>query len=64
MMTAGDLSRLLGDIATAVDEAHIVDLVAGSLDALATLPPREHEHANVRVQDAIRERHALGYDDD
>jgi len=63
MMTAGDISRLLADIVTAEDEAHVVDLLADSLGVLATLAPLELEHANERVQDAIRERRALNDDD-
>jgi len=63
MMTAGDIARLTADIVTAADEAQIVDLLAGSLDVLATLPPRELEHANARIQDAIAEHRALNKDD-
>jgi hypothetical protein len=55
MTGAGDISRLLAEIVTAADETHIIDLLADSLDALATLPPIERERANMRIQDAIRE---------
>jgi hypothetical protein len=63
MMTAGAIARLLADIVTAEDEAHIVDLLAGSLDALATLAPRERERAVERIADAVRE-YRVRRDDD
>jgi hypothetical protein len=63
MMTAGAIARLLADIVTAEDEAHIVDLLAGSLAALAALTPRERERAVERIADAIRE-HRARHDDD
>ena len=63
-MTAGDISRLLADIVTADGNASIVDLLANSLDALATLAPREREDVNARIWDAIREYRALNDDDD
>jgi hypothetical protein len=61
---AGDISRLLADIITAADEARVIDLLADSLDALATLPPFERERANMRIQDAIREYREINDDDD
>jgi len=64
MMTRGDVSRLCADIATAVDDGHIIDLLAGSLEALATLPPSECEHTSARIADAIREYRALNDDGD
>jgi hypothetical protein len=54
----GDINRLLADIATAPDEAYIVDLITNSHKATATLPPREREQVNAAIQDAVRERRA------
>ena len=62
MMSPGDISRLLEDIATAMDETHITDLLVGSLAALATLPPLEAERVCARIQDVIAEHRAWSGD--
>jgi hypothetical protein len=49
-------ARLLAEIATAPDEAYIVDLITNNLKATAALPLHERERANEAIQDAIRER--------
>jgi predicted DNA-binding transcriptional regulator AlpA len=50
--TPTDISRLLADIATAPDEAYIVDLI---LETAAALPPHEREQVNEQIADAVRE---------
>ena len=64
MMASSQLSQLLAEIMAVKDEASIVDLLVRDANAIAELPERERERANERIQDAIRERRALGYDDD
>jgi predicted DNA-binding transcriptional regulator AlpA len=49
------ISRLLADIATAPDEAFIVDLITNNLKATAGLPEPECERVNEQITDAVRE---------
>jgi predicted DNA-binding transcriptional regulator AlpA len=49
------ISRLLADIATAPDEAYIVDLVTNNLETAAALPPHQREQVNEQIADTIRE---------
>jgi hypothetical protein len=53
-----DISRLLADIATAPDEAYIVDLITNNLKTTAALSPHERQRVNAAIQDAVRERRA------
>jgi hypothetical protein len=55
MMGCDDVNGLLGNIATAADEAHIIALTANSRDVIAALPEREREQINERIADAVRE---------
>jgi hypothetical protein len=50
-----DISRLLAEIATAPDEAYIVDLITANLKTIAGLPKSERERVNGQVADAVRE---------
>jgi primosomal protein N'' len=56
MIGPGQVSQLLAQIVAAEDEAAVVDLLVWEASALNDLPPREREHANERIADAIRER--------
>jgi hypothetical protein len=49
------ISRLFADIATAPDEAYIIDLITDNFGAAGALPPREREQVNEQIADAIRE---------
>ena len=49
------ISRLLADIATAPDEAYIVDLITNNFKTAAALPSRERERVNEQISDAVRE---------
>jgi predicted DNA-binding transcriptional regulator AlpA len=53
--TPTDISRLLADIATAPDEAHIVDLITNNLGTTGALPPHKREQVNEQIADTIRE---------
>jgi predicted DNA-binding transcriptional regulator AlpA len=49
------IRRLLADIATAPDEAYIIDLITNNLKATAGLPELECERVNEQITDAVRE---------
>jgi hypothetical protein len=57
-MAPGQISCLIAEILVAKEPAEVVDLVLRDANALAELPRRERERANMRIADAVRERFA------
>ncbi len=54
-MTLDNINRLIAEIAAAIDQAHIDDLLARNREMIDTLPRLERERALERIADVIRE---------